>query len=188
MVFFVRVTTVVERFEQTRTQALLNLCICTKSEVLAISNCHSEFNPAKPPEIQRSGSKERRDHLQFCNPCVWCWLGESHFFPAADAWWRDPNQLVSPACWQAASCTVWSMAVWSMVSFFCLKIYTPILMVYHECIGSSPRQAQVELLSYKLSPKNGKMGVSGRVCLYVACYDFMLGFNVSSSNSYFSEG
>ena len=23
-------------------------------------------------------------------------------------------------------------------------------------------------------------GVSGRVCLYVTCYDFMLGFNVSS--------
>ena len=29
--------------------------------------------------------------------------------------------------------------------------------------------------------KNGKMGVSGRICLYVACYDFVLGFNVSSS-------
>ena len=28
--------------------------------------------------------------------------------------------------------------------------------------------------------KNGKMGVSGRVCWYVACYDFVLGFNVSS--------
>ena len=28
--------------------------------------------------------------------------------------------------------------------------------------------------------KNGKMGVSGRICLYVACYDFVLGFNVSS--------
>jgi hypothetical protein len=25
------------------------------------------------------------------------------------------------------------------------------------------------------------MGVSGRICLYVACYDFVLGFNVSSS-------
>ena len=24
------------------------------------------------------------------------------------------------------------------------------------------------------------MGVSGRICLYVACYDFVLGFNVSS--------
>jgi hypothetical protein len=24
-------------------------------------------------------------------------------------------------------------------------------------------------------------GVSGRICLYVACYDFVLGFNVSSS-------
>ena len=29
--------------------------------------------------------------------------------------------------------------------------------------------------------KNGKMGVSGRICLYVACYNFVLGFNVSSS-------
>ena len=29
--------------------------------------------------------------------------------------------------------------------------------------------------------KNGKMGVSERICLYVACYDFVLGFNVSSS-------
>ena len=29
--------------------------------------------------------------------------------------------------------------------------------------------------------KNEKMRVSGPVCLYVACYDFMLGFNVSSS-------
>ena len=28
--------------------------------------------------------------------------------------------------------------------------------------------------------KNGKMGVSGRVCWYVACYDSVLGFNVSS--------
>ena len=28
--------------------------------------------------------------------------------------------------------------------------------------------------------KNGKMGVSGRICLYVACYDFMLLFNVCS--------
>ena len=28
--------------------------------------------------------------------------------------------------------------------------------------------------------KNGKMRVSGRVCWYVACYDFVLGFNVSS--------
>ena len=28
--------------------------------------------------------------------------------------------------------------------------------------------------------KKGKMGVSGRVCWYVACYDFVLGFNVSS--------
>ena len=28
--------------------------------------------------------------------------------------------------------------------------------------------------------KNGYLGVSGRVCLYVTCYDFMLGFNVSS--------
>ena len=29
--------------------------------------------------------------------------------------------------------------------------------------------------------KNGKTGVSGRICLYVACYDFVLGFNASSS-------
>ena len=29
--------------------------------------------------------------------------------------------------------------------------------------------------------KNGQMVVSGRICLYVACYDFVLGFNVSSS-------
>ena len=28
--------------------------------------------------------------------------------------------------------------------------------------------------------KNGKMGVSGHICLYVACYDFILGFKVSS--------
>ena len=28
--------------------------------------------------------------------------------------------------------------------------------------------------------KNEKMGVSGRICLYVACYDFVLGLNVSS--------
>ena len=26
-----------------------------------------------------------------------------------------------------------------------------------------------------------KWGVSGRICLYVVCYDFVLGFNVSSS-------
>ena len=32
-----------------------------------------------------------------------------------------------------------------------------------------------------ITEKNGKMGVSGRICLYVACYDFVLGFNVSSS-------
>jgi hypothetical protein len=32
-----------------------------------------------------------------------------------------------------------------------------------------------------LPEKNGKMGVSVRLCLYVACYDFVLGFNVSSS-------
>ena len=34
---------------------------------------------------------------------------------------------------------------------------------------------------YITHKKNGKMGVSGRICLYVACYDFVLGFNVSSS-------
>ena len=28
--------------------------------------------------------------------------------------------------------------------------------------------------------KHGNMGVSGHICLYVACYDFALGFNVSS--------
>ena len=77
-----------------------------------------------------------------------------------------------------AQCEVWQYGVWLVF----LSENTPILMVYHECIGSSPRQTQVELLSYKLSPiKKCKMGVSGRVCLYVACYDFMLGFNVSSS-------
>jgi len=40
------------------------------------------------------------------------------------------------------------------------------------------------MLSYpiimRIYGKNGKMGVSGRLCLYVACYDFVLGFNVSS--------
>ena len=35
--------------------------------------------------------------------------------------------------------------------------------------------------SLQVWEKNGKMGVSGRICLYVACYDFVLGFNVSSS-------
>ena len=37
------------------------------------------------------------------------------------------------------------------------------------------------ILSQHMREKNGKMGVSGRICLYVACYDFVLGFNVSSS-------
>ena len=32
-----------------------------------------------------------------------------------------------------------------------------------------------------IGKKNGQMVVSGRICLYVACYDFVLGFNVSSS-------
>ena len=40
--------------------------------------------------------------------------------------------------------------------------------------GSSPT------VTWKAGKKNGKMGVSGRVCWHVACYDFVLGFNVSS--------
>ena len=35
-------------------------------------------------------------------------------------------------------------------------------------------------IQFNAPKKNGKMGVSGRICLYVACYDFVLGFNVSS--------
>ena len=35
--------------------------------------------------------------------------------------------------------------------------------------------------SFQITGKNGKMVVSGHICLYVVCYDFVLGFNVSSS-------
>ena len=58
---------------------------------------------------------------------------------------------------------VWQYGVWLVF----LSENTPILMVYHECIGSSPRQTQVELLSYKLSPiKNVKWGFQGvYVCM-----------------------
>ena len=48
-----------------------------------------------------------------------------------------------------------------------------------------PRFQVVSLLRARTQTKgpekNGKMGGSGRICLYVACYDFVLGFNVSSS-------
>ena len=42
-------------------------------------------------------------------------------------------------------------------------------------------RGQVQPKWHELLGKKWKMGVSGRICLYVACYDFVLGFNVSSS-------
>jgi hypothetical protein len=54
-------------------------------------------------------------------------------------------------------------------------------MVYSN-LGAYPflKQSQLSHSWLYIPQTNGKMGVSGRICLYVACYDFVLGFNVSS--------
>ena len=61
--------------------------------------------------------------------------------------------------------------------FFAL--YNPLLQCqvrFEHGMGVGPK-SKIDEESWE---KNGKMGVSGRVCWYVACYDFVLGFNVSS--------
>ena len=54
-------------------------------------------------------------------------------------------------------------------------------------VGACPRRALSVATAglvvgniWEIYGKNGKMGVSGRICLYVACYDIMLLFNVCS--------
>ena len=55
-----------------------------------------------------------------------------------------------------------------------------LLIIQHENGNRSWPPCQHRRLQGRNWEKNGKMGVSGHICLYVACYDFILGFNVSS--------
>ena len=61
-----------------------------------------------------------------------------------------------------------------------LRNLPPPFLAPLKAAGEPPCTVAAAQVATRGEQKMVKWGVSGRVCWYVACYDFVLGFNVSS--------